>query len=280
MMPVKKDATGRRYVEAQAEVPGTPEEVWQAIALGPGLSSWFVPSKVEERVGGTAVLDFGPGMESTATVTVWEPPRRLALENADDLGPGSPTVATEWTIETRAGGTCIVRVIHSWFATSDDWDDQYEGVETGWPCFFRILRIYLAHHRGEPSASFQMMAMTPAAVSSAWSALLNALGIQDPSVSTQVRTAAGAPPLVGRVEHVGRGEERELLLRLHEPAAGVSHAFAMEMGGQTCVFLRIYLYGDAAAAVAAREAPRWQAWMSEWSSSHGDRHVQGDTVSL
>ena len=35
-MPVKKDASGRRSVEAEVEVPGTPEEVWQAIATGPG----------------------------------------------------------------------------------------------------------------------------------------------------------------------------------------------------------------------------------------------------
>ena len=53
-MPVKKDETGRRYVEAEVEVPGTPEEVWQAIATGPGVTSWFVPTRVEERVGGGA----------------------------------------------------------------------------------------------------------------------------------------------------------------------------------------------------------------------------------
>ena len=44
-MPVKKDASGRRSVEAEVEVPGTPEEVWQAIATGPGISSWFVPTE-------------------------------------------------------------------------------------------------------------------------------------------------------------------------------------------------------------------------------------------
>src|SRR3990170_123319 len=57
-MPVKKDASGRRSVEAEVEVPGTPEEVWQAIATGPGISSWFVPTRVEERVGGAAISDF------------------------------------------------------------------------------------------------------------------------------------------------------------------------------------------------------------------------------
>ena len=44
-MSVKKDAFGRRSVTVEVEVPGTPEEVWQAIATGPGVSSWFVPTE-------------------------------------------------------------------------------------------------------------------------------------------------------------------------------------------------------------------------------------------
>ncbi len=42
-MPVKIDDSGMRSVQAEVEVPGTPEEVWQAIATGPGVSAWFVP---------------------------------------------------------------------------------------------------------------------------------------------------------------------------------------------------------------------------------------------
>ena len=50
-MSVKKEASGRRSVQVETEVPGTPEEVWQAIATGPGISSWFVPTAFEERDG-------------------------------------------------------------------------------------------------------------------------------------------------------------------------------------------------------------------------------------
>jgi uncharacterized protein YndB with AHSA1/START domain len=41
-MPVKKDEDGNRYVEAEVEVPGSPEEVWEAIATADGISSWFM----------------------------------------------------------------------------------------------------------------------------------------------------------------------------------------------------------------------------------------------
>ena len=91
-MSVKKDASGRRSVEVEVEVPGTPEEVWQAIATGPGVSSWFVPT--EEREDGTVVSHFGPGMDVIATQTAWDPPRRFAAEG--ELGPNAPKMATEW----------------------------------------------------------------------------------------------------------------------------------------------------------------------------------------
>ena len=44
-MSVKKEADGRRSVQVEVEVPGTPEQVWQAIATGPGVGAWFVPTE-------------------------------------------------------------------------------------------------------------------------------------------------------------------------------------------------------------------------------------------
>ena len=111
-MSVKKEASGRRSVQVEVEVPGTPEEVWQAIATGPGISSWFVPTEFEERDGKPVAvkLNFGPGMESRSVVTAWDPPRMFAAES-DGWMPGSPPIATEWSVEARAGGVCIVRVV-------------------------------------------------------------------------------------------------------------------------------------------------------------------------
>ena len=44
-MSVKKEASGRRSIQVEVEVPGTPEEVWQAIASGPGISAWLAPAE-------------------------------------------------------------------------------------------------------------------------------------------------------------------------------------------------------------------------------------------
>jgi uncharacterized protein YndB with AHSA1/START domain len=141
-MSVKTEPTGRRSIQVEVEVQGTPEEVWQAIATGPGVSSWFVPTEIEDRVGGAVVSHFGPGMDSTATVTAWEPPHRFAAES-QDLGSKAPPLTTEWTVEARSADTCMVRVVHSLFASGDEWDDQLASIEAGWPGFFRVLRRVL-----------------------------------------------------------------------------------------------------------------------------------------
>lgn len=258
-MPVKKDPSGQRSVEAEVEVPGTPEEVWRAIATGQGISSWFVPSTVEERAGGAATSNFGPGMESAGTIKSWEPPHRFVVETVEGPGP----VATEWIVEARSGGTCVVRVVHRWFASTDDWDNQFEGHTYGWLGFFRILRLYLAHFRGQPCSAMQLMGMAPEPKSAAWTTFIDGLGLAGVTVGQRRESAAGAPPLGGIVERVGEEAYPELLLRLDKPVPGIAHLFAMSMGGQVFLSLRLYLYGEQAAAAVARDEPLWRAWMSE-----------------
>jgi uncharacterized protein YndB with AHSA1/START domain len=259
-MSLKKEA-GRRSVQAEVEVPGTPEQVWQAIATGAGVSSWFVPTHVEERAGGAVTSNFGPGMESVSTITRWEPPHRFVADSQE--GPDEPLVATEWTVEAKSGGTCVVRVVHTWTAEGDKWDDRFEGHAHGWRAFFRILRLYLEHFAGQPSAAFQLMAFAPAPQPAAWQKLTQALGLDAGTAAGQaLRAPPTAPKVVGCIERVAGGEHPELLLRLSEPAPGLLHAFAMEMGGQVLVPLRVFLYGDTAAAAAERAEPLWQSWLS------------------
>lgn len=94
-MSVKKDASGRRFVQIEVEVPGAPEEVWQAIATGPGISSCFVPTEFEVRDGTPAEmkLNFGSGMESRSVVTGSEPTQKWTSQS-DGWVPGSPPIAT------------------------------------------------------------------------------------------------------------------------------------------------------------------------------------------
>jgi uncharacterized protein YndB with AHSA1/START domain len=262
-MSVKKEASGRRSVQVEVEVPGTPEEVWQAIATGPGVSSWFVPTEFEESDGKPVAvkLNFGPGMETSSVVTAWDPPRKFAAE-APGWAPGSPVIADEWSVEARAGGICVVRVVHSLFASTDDWDNQLEGTESGWPGFFRILKIYLTHFRGQRSAMMQWLAPAAGTEGEAWETLTAALGLTGVSAGQHWTAPASVPALRGVVEHVSQSPYNALL-RLDRPGPGTAALGAVNFGGQSMVTLSFYLYGDEAAGNVARETPLWESWVQE-----------------
>lgn len=260
-MGLKKDGSGRRWVEVEVEVPGTPEQVWEAIATGPGISSWFVPT--EFREDGTVVSHFGPGMDSVARVTAWEPPHRYTAES-EDLGPGAPPVGTEWIVEARDGGKCIVRVVHSLFASSEDWDNQLESFESGWPWFFSLLRLYVEHFAGQPCTAFRLMGVSSQPAGEVWEKVTQALGLSGAELGEERAAPANVPPLAGVVEKLGEGgHSLGLLLRLHAPGPGILSTFVLPMGGQSYPVLDFFLYGSSAAEVAARDEPRWQAWINE-----------------
>ena len=262
-MSVKKEASGRRSVQEEFEVPGTPEEVWQAIATGPGISAWFVPAEFEERDGKpvTMKLKFGPDMEPSATITAWDPPRMYAGQN-EGFG-GSPPIATEWHVEARAGGLCNVRIVHSLFASTDEWDDQLEGAKSGWSGFLAILRVYLAHFRGQGSALMQITAPVETTDAETWEALTTALAVKGVDVGQRWTTPAGVPSLGGVVEYL-TADPYDALLRLDTPGPGIAALGAVTYpGGQGVVAMNIYMYGEQAAATVARVTPQWQAWFQQ-----------------
>jgi hypothetical protein len=154
-----------------------------------------------------------------------------------------------------------VRLVNSLFTSKADWDDQLESWEKGWPAFLSILRIYLTHFAGQPTATVQAITTTTLDADSAWRTLSSALGLAGARPGDR-RSTAGleAPPLAGVVESAG---ERDLMLRLEQPHQGVAYVGGCAFGGQTMVSLGMMLYGSGGAQVAARDTPRWQAWLAE-----------------
>ncbi|MDX2206471.1 MAG: SRPBCC domain-containing protein [Gemmatimonadales bacterium] len=263
-MSVTREADGRRSVEVEFHVPGTPEEVWQALATGPGISSWFVPTEVEEHDGKAVAVNyhFGPGMEIRSVVTASDQPRRFVQEG-DGMTPCSPPMATEWTIAARDGGSCIVRVVHSMFASTDEWDDQLESAKGGWAGFLSILRLYLTHFRGQHSAIMQVSMPVATTEAATWETLTTALGVKGLLVGQRWTTPAGVSPLGGVVELLTE-DPWDALLRLDTPGPGIAALGAVTYpGGQGMVAMNLYLYGDQADAAVARETPLWQAWFEQ-----------------
>lgn len=245
-MPAKKDALGRHWVEMEWLVPGTPEQVWAALATGPGITAWFTPTSVEERVGGALTFSLGEHGSSSGTVTGWEPPRRFAYEERN-WSENAPPVATEVSITARSGEQCLVRMVHSLFASGDDWDDQLEGFEAGWQSFFEVLRIYLKSFAGAPAASAGVAAVSSAPQTEVWSKLTSALGLAGANVGELRRSSDGAPLLAGSVERVRQNHQsRELMLRLEQPGPGVVLVSTYALKDKVNAMLSFFFYGERA----------------------------------
>ncbi|MEO7939646.1 MAG: SRPBCC domain-containing protein [Burkholderiaceae bacterium] len=263
-MSIKIEDNGRRSVEVEFEAPGTPDEVWQALATGPGISSWFVPTDIDQRDGKPAdvTYHFGPGMDIRAAVKIWEPPRIFAQESAG-WTPDSPPMATEWNIRARDGGVCTVRIVHSLFASTDDWDHQLEGAKLGWSGFLRTLRIYLAHFRGQRGAIMQVTTPVACTEAEAWETLTSALRVKGLSVGERWTTPEGASPLSGVLEDIIE-DPYDALMRLDTPGPGIAALGAVTYpDGRRLVAMNLYLYGNQADEAVARETPRWQAWLDQ-----------------
>jgi uncharacterized protein YndB with AHSA1/START domain len=132
-------------IELEVTLPADPERVWEAIATGPGIDSWFMGrNEVESRLGGVAAMDTG-GRREEAVITAYEPGARFAtrMPAAED----GRFMAFEYLIEGRDGGGTVLRVVHSGML-GDDWQDEYDALRRGWPFHLNTLREYLAHFPG------------------------------------------------------------------------------------------------------------------------------------
>ncbi len=252
------DPTPPRSLELEVEVVGTPEQVWEAIATGPGISSWYVPHTVEEREGGAATASFGDGpeMQIAGRVAAWDPPRRVVFDGGGD-GPG---LAFEWLVEARGEGSCVVRLVTTGFGDGEPWDDQYDAMEEGWRIFLRNLQLHCRHFAGQHASSMLPMGTWPLDRQSAWAAVTGRLGLPAaPEVGAAVTADAGdGLRYAGTVAAVG---PNWVALLTEEPAPGTAF-IAAEGAGEGCgVSVWGYLYGPDAAAIVARDAPRWQAWL-------------------
>lgn len=247
-------------LEFSVEVPGSPEQVWQAIATATGMSAWFLPTRLEEREGGALHFEMGPEMGSDGEVTRWEPPRHLVYEEdwAALMGKDPDTLSpltSEFLVEAQSGGTCVVRVTTSGFGIGADWEQEWwDELGPGWIPFFDNLRLYLTHFPGQEATQLEASATLPGDADATWSTLRAELGLGDQGSGVEARG------LTGTVERVG---ERQALVRLTAPVPGMLSVFTHGgEDGMTYAGVRAYLFSPDVADYVRREEPAWQAWLA------------------
>ena len=248
-------------------LPGTAEQVWDAIATANGISSWMVPTDVEEREGGAIRFHMGPDVSSEGTVTAFDAPHRFAIvepdwallvgHDRDSVGP----MATEFLIEAQSGGTCVLRVVTSAFGTGADWEQEFfADMTNGWVPQFDNLRVYLAHFAGKRVVSMDVDAPARTTPSAMRATMQRAIG---GGRELSVGDALELQGLTGVVERINADPgPHELLMRVLAPVEGYVSFMVWETAADmSTAVVAGRFFSDNAPTYVDQEQDGWKKWL-------------------
>jgi uncharacterized protein YndB with AHSA1/START domain len=238
----------------EIEVDASPEDVWDAIATGPGVDAWFMGrNEIEPRVGGATRMAFR-GSAEEATVTAWEPPTRFASRTKE--GEDGSLHVFEYLVEGRDRGSTVVRWVHSGFL-GENWEKEYEGLSEGDPMYFDKLRVYLTYFRGRTATPVNVFGGTVVPDrDEAWKRFHEALGLAGPvALGDPVHlTPEGLAELDGVVDWLSRDF---LGVRTNDGIYRFMHISVF--GGPTGVGHHIFVDGLDQAETEAS----WEDWLTK-----------------
>jgi uncharacterized protein YndB with AHSA1/START domain len=193
---------GRQLV-VQMRTRATPEQVYEAWADPEKITHWFVDSAKVDTASGKAepgaifTWAFEKfGYEIPYEVVAAEPGRRFALGGEH---PKSGPFLLEVKIE-REGGETLVTLVNSGFLDGSEWDEEYQGIVSGWTNALAVLKHYLENYAGRRKTA--ILAMQPAAC-------------DFPSLLSFYSTAQGLDRWLTTSASIGGGVGAACSLRLH-----------------------------------------------------------------
>jgi uncharacterized protein YndB with AHSA1/START domain len=193
-----------RTIHTSIRSSATPQQLWDAWADPAMLAHWF-PDRAEGRaVEGSTLTWYFDRFEYAMPYEVYSavPGEHLVLTGAP---PGRPRFFLEIEI-TQQGGSTILELTNSGFLDKSGWDEEYEGILSGWRMALAMLKLYAERYFGVPRSQFFVMRPAP---------------FEYPDLRRYYRDRAGLAEWLTREGAIGEeGQPYALVLRSGQTATG------------------------------------------------------------
>lgn len=238
-----------RDIELSVDLDASPEDVFRAVTDGTELAKWLAPearvTPPEGATKGRVWVSWGEGMSAEHEIEIFDPPRRMRHPSGQSGATKAP-LYVDWSIEAREGGKATLRLVHSGFSASADWDDEYDAHERGWRLMLQNLRHYFERHAHEPTVHLPFMAKIESPRASIWPALLAELGFAaTPKVGDRFRfTTPKGETLTGVVDLVTDSRDLALVVSEYDDALLRFNLEGKADAPSTFVYAYVIVYGD------------------------------------
>lgn len=145
-----------RILRAEIRTKATPQQAYDAWADPEKIAHWF-PDRAEGKAepGATITWIFDKFNYRIAyEVLIAQPAEKFAIRW--NPPPGMNAGVLEITI-FKEGGETVIRLVNSGFREGAEWNEEFEGVDSGWGMALALLKHYLENYFGTSRASFLVM---------------------------------------------------------------------------------------------------------------------------
>jgi uncharacterized protein YndB with AHSA1/START domain len=136
-----------RIIDTGIRIKTTPQRAWEAWADPQQIANWFVDRAEGIAAPGEVMTWFFDTFNYRLPVPIVEaiPGETFVTGSGDQPGPQELPYLMEITI-TQEGGTTVLRLVNSGFSHDAKFDDEFEGVVSGWKMALATMKYWLEHY--------------------------------------------------------------------------------------------------------------------------------------
>jgi uncharacterized protein YndB with AHSA1/START domain len=151
-----------RTIDTSIRLKASPQQAWDAWADPEQIANWFVDRAEGRAAPGEVMTWFFDTFNVRQPVPIVdaERGRSLVIGSGDAPGPQGHPYLMEITIASEAGETTL-RLVNSGFSEDARFDEEFEGVVSGWKMALATLKAWLEHYPGQRRT--HRLALQPAA---------------------------------------------------------------------------------------------------------------------